>query len=83
MRCFTGFFFFKKNPRVFLIFPRVFARKTQENYPTQEKRKNIFLYYTMRWVKTQACCVFLAFFLAFLLAFLLTNLTKTQPQRIV
>ena len=39
--------------------------KTQENYPTQGKRKNIFLYYTMRLVKTPASCVFLVFFLVF------------------
>ena len=38
-------------------------------------RERSFLYYTMRWVKTRACCIFLAF--------LLIKLTKTQPQRIV
>ena len=37
------------------------------------KRKKRCLYYTMRWVKTQACCVLLVF----LLAFLLKNLTIT------
>ena len=45
------------------------ARKAQENCSISH----------YAWLKTRACCVFLAF----LLTFLLTNLTKTQPQHIV
>ena len=53
----------------------------------------MFLYYTMRWVKTRVSCVLVAFWSRFgrvLVAFwsrfgrvLGTNIAKTQTQRIV
>ena len=33
------------------------VRKTQENYPMRAQGENIFLYYTLHWVKTLAACV--------------------------
>ena len=35
--------------------------KTREKSKTRAQRETMFLYYTMRWVKTRVSCVFLAF----------------------
>ena len=39
------------------------AKKMREDCPTQHEK--MFLYYTIRWVKTRASCIFLAFFSRF------------------
>ena len=83
---FPRVFYFPSPFLCFLAFliPTCWYRKGEENQKKKrEKREKIarrekmFLYYTIRWVKTQTSCVFLAFFWHFL-AFLLTNLTKTH-----
>ena len=59
----------------FFDFSRIFMKNQKSKIPTREKHKKICLHYTMLWVKTRACCVFLAF--------LLTTLTKSQFQCIL
>ena len=62
----------------FFILPRVFprvhvgiqnarenARKTREKSKTRAQRQTMFLYYTMRWVKTRISCVLVVFWMRF------------------
>ena len=41
------------------------ARKTREKSKTRAQRETMFLYYTMRWVKTRGSCVLVAFWSRF------------------
>ena len=41
------------------------ARKTQEKSKTRAQRETMFLYYTMRWVKTRVSCVLVVFWSRF------------------
>ena len=41
------------------------ARKTREKSKTRAQRETMFLYYTMRWVKTRVSCVLVAFWSRF------------------
>ena len=62
------------------------ARKTREKSKTREKRETMYLYYTMRWVKSRVSCVFLAFYSRFtrvLLAFYSRFCSQTQTKSIV
>ena len=45
--------------------PEKNPRKTREKSKTRAQRKTMFLYYTMRWVKTQVSCVLVAFWSRF------------------
>ena len=101
MRCLTGVFI---SPRVFPFTSRFSSRfsshfryqhvgiqnvrKTREKSKTRAQRETMFLYYTMRWVKTRVA--FWSRFGRILVAFwsrfgcvLVTNIAKTQTQRIV
>ena len=72
IHCFTCVFDFF-SPRIFICVLDTNMLVYKREKITQ--REKMFLYYTMRWVKTQASCIFLAF--------LLTNLPKMQTKRIV
>ena len=41
------------------------ARKTREKSKTRDQRGTMFLYYTMRWVKTRVSCVLVTFWSRF------------------
>ena len=41
------------------------TRKTREKSKTRAQRETMFLYYTMRWVKTRVSCVLVAFWSRF------------------
>ena len=79
MRCFTGVIlnfslaFFLVFFLVFLI-PTCWYKKCKENEENmQGKRKEIFLYFNIHWVKAQASCIFIAFLSHFCLQTLPTE----------